>query len=65
MITLADIFDALTASDRPYKPAVPPERALEIIQAEARAGLLDSEIVRVMMESRAYQKILNDDWHRF
>ncbi len=65
MITLADIFDALTASDRPYKRAVPPDRALEIIRAEAKAGLLDQELVRVLMESKVYRKILDVDWHRF
>lgn len=65
IITLADIFDALTAWDRPYKPAVSADRALEIIQSEANAGLLDPELVRVMMASRAYQRILNEDWHRF
>ena len=65
MITLADIFDALTASDRPYKRAVPPDRALQIIQAEANAGLLDAELVRVMIASRAYERILDEDWHRF
>ena len=64
MITLADIFDALTASDRPYKPAVPPDRALQIIQADANAGLLDVELVRVMITSRAYERILKEDWHR-
>ncbi len=65
MITLADIFDALTASDRPYKPAVPPERALEIIQSDVKAGLLDADLVRVLTESQAYRKILDEDWHRF
>jgi subtilisin family serine protease len=35
IIAVADIFDALTASDRPYKPAVPFERALEILDLEA------------------------------
>jgi HD-GYP domain-containing protein (c-di-GMP phosphodiesterase class II) len=32
IMTIADIFDALTASDRPYKPALPPERALDILR---------------------------------
>src|SRR5207244_3834583 len=41
MMTISDIFDALTASDRPYKRAVPLERALEILHAEAKDGMLD------------------------
>ena len=32
-MTIADIFDALTASDRPYKKAVPIDRALGIIES--------------------------------
>jgi len=50
LITVADVFDALTASDRPYKPAVSADRALEILQAEAAAGRLDPELVKVMAE---------------
>jgi HD-GYP domain-containing protein (c-di-GMP phosphodiesterase class II) len=56
LITIADIFDALTASDRPYKPAVPVERALEMLRAQAAAGQLDPEIVKVMIESESYRQ---------
>jgi HD-GYP domain-containing protein (c-di-GMP phosphodiesterase class II) len=35
MMTISDIFDALTATDRPYKRAVPYERALDILSMEA------------------------------
>jgi HD-GYP domain-containing protein (c-di-GMP phosphodiesterase class II) len=44
MMTIADIFDALTASDRPYKAAVPVDRALDILACEARAGALDGAL---------------------
>ncbi|HEX7979117.1 MAG TPA: HD domain-containing phosphohydrolase [Gemmatimonadaceae bacterium] len=59
LITIADIYDALTAADRPYKPAVSPERAMEILQAEAEAGLLDPELVKVMAESASYRRHLS------
>ncbi|HEX6749355.1 MAG TPA: HD domain-containing phosphohydrolase [Longimicrobium sp.] len=62
MMTVADIFDALTASDRPYKRALPPERALDILTAEAREGLLDAAIVEMLIESGAYRKVLEVDW---
>lgn len=62
MITIADIFDALTAADRPYKPAVTPDRALDIIRAEADAGRLDGELVRILIESQAYRHVLETDW---
>jgi len=65
IITLADIFDALTESDRPYKPAVAPEKALEILQTEAKAGLLDVDLVQIMLESQSYRKILEQDWKHF
>ena len=41
MMTISDIYDALTASDRPYKRAVPTERALDILSMEMNDGLLD------------------------
>ena len=51
IITVADIFDALTAADRPYKPSVSVERALEMLRAEAATGRLDPELVKIMQES--------------
>ena len=54
IMTICDIYDALTASDRPYKPAVPVEHALDILQAEVRSGLLDGDLVRVFIDSRCY-----------
>jgi HD-GYP domain-containing protein (c-di-GMP phosphodiesterase class II) len=64
MITIADIFDALTEKNRPYKPAVPPEKALDIIREEATAGRLDRDLVDVLIESQAYRRILEEDWRR-
>ena len=55
MMTIADIFDALTASDRPYKKAVPAERALEIIEYEVNAGKCDKELFKVFVESGIYK----------
>ncbi len=62
MITVADMFDALTEADRPYKPAMPPDRALEIIRADADAGLLDRALVDIMTTSQVYRRILDEDW---
>ncbi|MGH7638996.1 MAG: HD-GYP domain-containing protein, partial [Gemmatimonadaceae bacterium] len=45
MMTISDIFDALTATDRPYKRAVPAVRALDILQMEAREGMLDRDLL--------------------
>ncbi|HYW11114.1 MAG TPA: HD domain-containing phosphohydrolase [Longimicrobium sp.] len=62
MMTVADIFDALTASDRPYKRAVSPEKAIDILHMEARDGLLDTDLVETMVESGVYRRILEVDW---
>ncbi|HET8579027.1 MAG TPA: HD domain-containing phosphohydrolase [Methylomirabilota bacterium] len=45
MMTISDIFDALTASDRPYKAAVSAERALDILDHERRSGAIDSALL--------------------
>ena len=62
IMTVADIFDALTASDRPYKKALPPQRALEILEMEGRAGQLDADVVQLLLESQVYRRILEQDW---
>ena len=54
MMTISDIYDALTAADRSYKPAVAPDRALDILAGEVRAGMLDLELFRVFTEARVY-----------
>jgi len=56
MMTIADIYDALTASDRPYKRAVPTERALDILNMETNDGLLDRDLVNVFVEAKVYQR---------
>jgi response regulator RpfG family c-di-GMP phosphodiesterase len=54
IMAICDIYDALAASDRPYKKAMPPERALGILEAEAKAGKLDADLVRVFTDARIY-----------
>lgn len=60
MMTVADIYDALTTGDRPYKRAVSPERALTILEEEARRGFLDPALVTVFTDSRIYARPLTD-----
>jgi hypothetical protein len=62
IMTISDIFDALTASDRPYKPAMPSERALSILQMEAKDGMLDKELVDIVIEGELYKRVLQKDW---
>ncbi len=54
MMTIADVFDALAAADRPYKPAVPPDRALDILRSEARAGRIDRVLLDLFVAAKVY-----------
>ena len=54
MLTICDIYDALTAADRPYKKSVPVPQALDLMWLECRAGHLDSRLFNVFVESRAW-----------
>lgn len=57
IMTIADIYDALTASDRPYKSALPSDQALDILNDEAKAGKLDSDLLRLFIESNAWAPV--------
>jgi HD-GYP domain-containing protein (c-di-GMP phosphodiesterase class II) len=54
MMSVADIYDALTASDRPYKRAVSPERALQILAMEVRDGHLDGDLVQLFEAAKVW-----------
>lgn len=59
VMTIADIYDALTASDRPYKKAVPHDKALDILHAEAKRGVLDGELLGVFVEAEVPKRALS------
>ncbi len=54
IMTICDIFDALSASDRPYKRAVPPERALDILEMSVRDQELDPELYRYFLDAKIF-----------
>src|SRR5678816_3728697 len=58
MMAISDIFDALVAWDRPYKKAVPVERALSILRDESQTGKLDRQILEVFIDAKIYEKTL-------
>ena len=62
IMTVSDIFDALTASDRPYKKALSANRAVEILDMEAKSGMLDRTVVDLVLSSEVHHKILDTDW---
>ncbi|OGT94525.1 MAG: hypothetical protein A2083_00930 [Gemmatimonadetes bacterium GWC2_71_9] len=57
MMTVSDIFDALTAADRPYKRAVPLQRAIDILAAEVKDGMLDAELFRLFVDGKVFEKL--------
>ncbi|MFH1761764.1 MAG: HD domain-containing phosphohydrolase [bacterium] len=54
IMCIADIYDALTASDRPYKKAIPAQRALEIIGYEVKEGKIDNGLYGLFVEKKVY-----------
>jgi HD-GYP domain-containing protein (c-di-GMP phosphodiesterase class II) len=56
MMAISDIYDALTASDRPYKRAISTDRALDILKMEVGDGLLDPALVDTFIEARVFER---------
>jgi HD-GYP domain-containing protein (c-di-GMP phosphodiesterase class II) len=54
MMTICDIYDALAASDRPYKRAVPVDRALEILEHCVRDEEIDADLFRMFVDARVF-----------
>ena len=56
LMSISDIFDALTASDRPYKPAKTLSQSLEIRKKMAEEGHIDRELFRIFLDSGVGQR---------
>jgi HD-GYP domain-containing protein (c-di-GMP phosphodiesterase class II) len=55
IMTIADIFDALTAADRWYKEAVPTEKALAILAQEVAKGQLDPVLYELFVQKKIFE----------
>lgn len=55
IMAIADIYDALTAKDRPYKKAIPIETALNIIKKEGEENKLDINIINFFIDKKIYE----------
>ncbi len=60
MMAIADIYDALTASDRPYKKSLPPERAISILKEEADRGKISAELFDLFLKYKIYERVDKD-----
>ncbi|HTW83079.1 MAG TPA: HD domain-containing phosphohydrolase [Candidatus Sulfotelmatobacter sp.] len=59
LLTISDVFDALTANDRPYKPAITVERALDILVKEfADRGKIDRELLDLFIARKVYEPVV-------
>ncbi|MCQ2407518.1 MAG: PAS domain-containing protein [Oscillospiraceae bacterium] len=61
LLTIIDIYDALTAEDRPYKRPMEPEAAFNILRRMAEEGKLDTEILEDFYQSHAWQRTAIND----
>jgi len=64
ILTILDIFDALVADDRPYKPGMPVEKALSILTSMAeREGKLDPDLTARFLSSRCWEEDAEEGLH--
>lgn len=54
LMCIADVFEALTAADRPYKKPMPISQALKIMDTMSNEGHLDPHLFDVFMREKVY-----------
>ena len=54
MLTIVDIYDALTASDRPYKRRLPVDTAIRILRQEAAKNKINSDLVELFEQRQVF-----------
>ncbi len=57
LMTICDIFDALSASDRSYKAALPLDKTLWILNSMVERGQLDERFYRVFVRERIWESL--------
>ena len=58
LLTMLDVFEAMTANDRPYKQPMPAEHAFQILHQMAEQGQIDVDLLNLFEQSKAW---LTDD----
>lgn len=58
IMAIADIFDALTAGDRPYREGISTDLALAILDNEVKEGKLDGDLFRIFVDAGVYRSRL-------
>jgi len=57
ILAIADIYDALTASDRPYKKGMPVENALKIMGFMVKEGKIDKNIMDLFIRQKVWENL--------
>ena len=60
MMAITDIYDALTAQDRPYKKAVSHNKALDIIGYDVKGNLVDSDLFDMFVKEKVFALVHED-----
>jgi HD-GYP domain-containing protein (c-di-GMP phosphodiesterase class II) len=55
ILAVCDVFDALAASDRPYKKAFSLEQVIQILRKDGAAGKLDADLVEIFVQNRIWE----------
>ena len=58
LLTIIDIYETLTARDRPYKKPIPPEKSLEILKTMADDGSIDKDLLDQFIASGAWKAVM-------
>jgi HD-GYP domain-containing protein (c-di-GMP phosphodiesterase class II) len=56
MMALCDVYDALCAGDRPYKPALTSESALDVLASYVKSGKLDGNYFDIFVQAQVYRQ---------
>jgi HD-GYP domain-containing protein (c-di-GMP phosphodiesterase class II) len=57
ILALVDVFDALTAFDRPYKKEMPLEQALKTLECMVKDGELDGDLLDIFRRSKVWERV--------
>lgn len=60
ILAVADVFEALTASDRPYKKAKSLSEAIAILSNMANSGHIDKDVFKLLLSSGVYQQYADE-----
>ncbi len=63
LMGIADIFEALTASDRPYKKPMRLSQALKILTSMAKEGHVDPDLLEIFIQQKVYLHYAEKNLH--